>query len=77
MAMAFRCDNCNSYYSTQANKKSLTAKLCDANNVAFSFVDLHGQKLLKHFDICPECMGKVQNVLFGVCEKERQNENAI
>ncbi len=70
MAKALMCDNCKVYFSYKVLRYGLDKPTYeDLNNIAFSFTNENGQRLYRAYDICPECMKKVKDVLSGVERK--------
>jgi hypothetical protein len=69
MAKAFQCDNCKEFFPIRLRSISEKPSYAEVNNIAFSILDEHGQRLYRAYDICPSCMRKVQDILSGIGKK--------
>lgn len=75
MSRAICCDNCGSFFGV--NKVTIKETInerplytTDANVLAFLVDNGGGTTLIKRFDICPECLKKLFEIMPGLISKE-------
>ena len=71
MSRAICCDNCGAFFGVNEGascKKTLST--ADANIIAFLVDDGMDKTVIKSFDICPECMKKIFEMMPGLISLE-------